>query len=406
MADQWGVLYFNPRAPRGARLPPRSKCYNRSAFQSTCPARGTTLSGLKTPRIGSISIHVPREGHDGVTSPDARLQRSISIHVPREGHDFCSSSSCLGSLADFNPRAPRGARPGRVWTSAPSLRNFNPRAPRGARPSSPTRQSALSNFNPRAPRGARRAARRPCSTMPDFNPRAPRGARQQPFGNVHQHHQISIHVPREGHDLSRAPSVDFWDLYFNPRAPRGARPCRAGCWHNNRNFNPRAPRGARRPYSFASFSRPSNFNPRAPRGARPTRLYRKYIVLGISIHVPREGHDSALPAAVLLPFAHFNPRAPRGARPAAHRLVFLFTLISIHVPREGHDHMRRHRQRVLACISIHVPREGHDTIQPRVTGAVSYFNPRAPRGARPFLFKPRADLKSFQSTCPARGTTH
>ena len=33
-------------------------------FQSTCPARGTTYRIAKCPDFSSISIHVPREGHD------------------------------------------------------------------------------------------------------------------------------------------------------------------------------------------------------------------------------------------------------------------------------------------------------------------------------------------------------
>ncbi len=78
----------------------------------------------------------------------------------------------------------------------------------------------------------------------------------------------------------------------------------------------------------------------------------------ISIHVPREGHDA-------------KPRPARGAKN-----------ISIHVPREGHDRLCVWQQLRL-CISIHVPREGHDH--------------NIDAEAR--------ELVTFQSTCPARGTT-
>ena len=84
------------------------KLYNK--FQSTCPARGTTTPvgctlpprpnfnpraprgarrGLYRPGVAdeNISIHVPREGHDGVGEMFAPRSREISIHVPREGHD-------------------------------------------------------------------------------------------------------------------------------------------------------------------------------------------------------------------------------------------------------------------------------------------------------------------------------
>ena len=79
-------------------------------FQSTCPARGTTFQVTPCPaRPKNISIHVPREGHD-VNNIVRRLCRVISIHVPREGHDHGPQSQCC-LLTDFNPRAPRGARP-------------------------------------------------------------------------------------------------------------------------------------------------------------------------------------------------------------------------------------------------------------------------------------------------------
>ena len=35
----------------------------------------------------TISIHVPREGHDTQNISDQIEQAHISIHVPREGHD-------------------------------------------------------------------------------------------------------------------------------------------------------------------------------------------------------------------------------------------------------------------------------------------------------------------------------
>ena len=55
-----------------------------------------------------ISIHVPREGHDDLVLPPSN-EIFISIHVPREGHDTNNAQSETGFL-DFNPRAPRGAR--------------------------------------------------------------------------------------------------------------------------------------------------------------------------------------------------------------------------------------------------------------------------------------------------------
>ncbi len=103
-------------------------------------------------------------------------------------------------------------------------------------------------------------------------------------------------------------------------------------------------------------------------------------------------------------------------------------MISIHVPREGHDveiyifgDVADEFQSTCpargttamstiwgadAGISIHVPREGHDLPAASRRAAPLYFNPRAPRGARREDFIGRGVADEFQSTCPARGTTH
>ncbi len=104
--------------------------------------------------------------------------------------------------------------------------------------------------------------------------------------------------------------------------------------------------------------------------------------MGISIHVPREGHDLIRCTNSSHP-GYFNPRAPRGAR---HRGCI--------------------SKRVSQGISIHVPREGHDarSVYKHVV-VVQYFNPRAPRGARLYSASLYVLRATFQSTCPARGTT-
>ena len=194
-------LDFNPRAPRGARPFQNRPLTSRRRFQSTRPARGATdegymdLMGVRfqstrpargatsgmgwRPKSKGISIHAPREGRDRLIHlrPSVHL---ISIHAPREGRDrhpfllfdapsqFQSTRPARGAtptsqpstaaIADFNPRAPRGARPLFPFFFGIS-KYFNPRAPRGARLSSAHSQEDRSqHFNPRAPRGARRIA--------------------------------------------------------------------------------------------------------------------------------------------------------------------------------------------------------------------------------------------------------
>ena len=80
-----------------------------SRFQSTCPARGTTAAvALIMLVIGHFNPRAPRGAR---LAPRAQLLlcKAISIHVPREGHDFCSRLHAC-PVCHFNPRAPRGAR--------------------------------------------------------------------------------------------------------------------------------------------------------------------------------------------------------------------------------------------------------------------------------------------------------
>ena len=213
--------YFNPRAPRGARPLIKSAMYaNSSLFQSTCPARGTTRQRVIRSITDLFQSTCPARGTTLCNIFYTICTQCISIHVPREGHDDVLVNR-LTVRQNFNPRAPRGARHQYKWSKLLAT-------------------------------------------------------------------TISIHVPREGHDHARA-AYCCGDRNFNPRAPRGARPVTPRQLLTKKYFNPRAPRGAR-PYPSAGMLHAVYFNPRAPRGARPH-----------SISCPSCG-------------SHFNPRAPRGAR--------------------------------------------------------------------------------------------
>ena len=124
-------------------------------------------------------------------------------------------------------------------------------------------------------------------------------------------------------------------------------------------FNPRAPCGARRLCFPRGLSRQYHFNPRAPCGARPVRLRRFYHTNYISIHAPLAGRDAIRDAVAngTMPFQSTRPL--RGATPA------------------------------LPC----------------VMRDQSYFNPRAPCGARPLPTGTPMLSTRFQSTRPLRGAT-
>ena len=104
--------HFNPRSPRGERHARVLQVRRLKIFQSTFPARGTTILPSRSAIPETISIHVPREGNDcklvrkyvqhskfqstfparGTTLSDSDIEklREISIHVPREGNDAIS----------------------------------------------------------------------------------------------------------------------------------------------------------------------------------------------------------------------------------------------------------------------------------------------------------------------------
>ena len=148
---------------------------------------------------------------------------------------------------------------------------------------------------------------------------------------------------------------------------------------------------------------------------------------------------------------YFNPRAPCGARQRQHDALLRQPLISIHAPRAGRDwssgdkgcrhgisiHAPRAGRDILievdgktVVISIHAPHAGRDRKSyPCRMGGSTYFNPRAPCGARPLVpgiyqllknhFNPRTPrgvrrgayttyclvFTIFQSTRPVRGAT-
>ena len=147
----------------------------------------------------------------------------------------------------FQPTRPlRGATAVRPTATAYTA-NFNPRAPCGARlPATTTSSVVHALFQPTRPlRGATVNNLAVTVEKLYFNPRAPCGARLHP--------------------LPPKPNMKR----FQPTRPlRGATTCCSACPDAPPNFNPRAPCGARR-LLFLSERMPSlYFNPRAPCGAR------------------------------------------------------------------------------------------------------------------------------------------
>ena len=101
--------YFNPRSPRGERLPFLSGSTVFFRFQSTLPSRGATSLCIGPHSIRQISIHAPLAGSD--KEPRIPLPRSWQFQstLPSRG----ATRSISRHIVDihFNPRSPRGERP-------------------------------------------------------------------------------------------------------------------------------------------------------------------------------------------------------------------------------------------------------------------------------------------------------
>ena len=169
-------------------------------FQSTCPARGTTIHGIIVYVVRCISIHVPREGHDCRPPSPAASTDPISIHVPREGHDLSGTNRGVDLTISIHvPREGHDAMPSESGLPRSAFQSTCP-----ARGTTVVLLACIrSSFY--------------------FNPRAPRGARLGHARNNIVVSRISIHVPREGHDINIHRAISTHSN-FNPRAPRGARP--------------------------------------------------------------------------------------------------------------------------------------------------------------------------------------
>ena len=178
-----------------------------------------------------------------------QVQRGISTHAPLAGRDQCLRRSNLKTIANFNPRAPCGARREKPWENVPVRnisthaplagrdwarirryffpRNFNPRAPCGARPGSWYHQPGRGTFQPTRPlRGATKAEHPVPHGLDIFQPTRPlRGATTHGLSPPGKK-QISTHAPLAGRDNAIRRYTSVPSLDFNPRAPCGARPGR------------------------------------------------------------------------------------------------------------------------------------------------------------------------------------
>ena len=126
-------LYFNPRAPCGARPAKARRAGRARLFQSTRPLRGATRRWRMG--CGCLFIFQSTRPLRGATAIVLRLSflRLISIHAPLAGRDRRATLISGSCRSYFNPRAPCGARQDARAEGSSLFCDFNPRAPCGAR---------------------------------------------------------------------------------------------------------------------------------------------------------------------------------------------------------------------------------------------------------------------------------
>ena len=266
----------------------------------------------------------------------------------------------MKSIIDFNPRAPRGARHDYPIDYTPDVANISIHVPREGHDISDADISSQSVISIHVPReGHDDQFAEFIGGVTQFQSTCPARGTTDTYHDNYLRFGISIHVPREGHDCAALLSLGVESHLFQSTCPA-------------RGTTREAPGSA----EVSTY-----FNPRAPRGARRCREQRKLLGVCISIHVPREGHDTTLPIPHIAT-DYFNPRAPRGARHIHRPQRAAIGYFNPRAPR-GARQITTLPVKSLPVISIHVPREGHD-----IPGSPMYFL-----------------LRTFQSTCPARGTT-
>ena len=239
------------------------------------------------------------------------------------------------------------------------------------------------NFNPRAPYGARPVAVADLRSMWAISIHAPHTGRDRSYPTMDKDiFVISIHAPHTGRDHGRTVHQPFYKQ-ISIHAPHTGRDLPAEIFTKRKlRFQSTRPiRGATHASRAESLGRNPFQSTRPIRGATPCR-----------------GHD--LPAQ-----GNFNPRAPYGARrdaaqPWEERYPFQSTRpirgattrtrgrrcawwpISIHAPHTGRDHFPRYPHLYAYPFQSTRPIRGATTTTMVMPLWASYFNPRAPYGAR------------------------
>ena len=185
------------------------------------PLAGRDLTILMMLFCILISTHAPLAGRDqGYTTPTSD---SMIFQPTRPLRGATRSHRChTNPRGDFNPRAPCGARPLKLYIS-PAIRQFQPTRPlRGATTRLPGHTIMFLYFNPRAPCGARRSLGWVSLLIFIFQPTRPlRGATIR-RKTAPKQRRISTHAPLAGRDVLTSVMATYRSTFQPTRPLRGA----------------------------------------------------------------------------------------------------------------------------------------------------------------------------------------
>ena len=168
---------------------------------------------------GWISIHAPRVGSDVACRVEDVIVR-ISIHAPRVGSD--PADDVRGVILNISIHAPRVGSDHGIYEFVSPDADFNPRSPRGERPGAVVGIHAVVRISIHAPRVGSDSCRSRRACIPRISIHAPRVGSDAKAEFLMQHAKISIHAPRVGSDQMRH-TLKHFQKDFNPRSPRGER---------------------------------------------------------------------------------------------------------------------------------------------------------------------------------------
>ena len=155
------------------------------------------------------------------------------------------------------------------------------------------------DFNPRSPRGERPGLSLRCPVISDFNPRSPRGERLRPVRITRLIAKFQSTLPAWGATfISTVPSTIV--CYFNPRSPRGERLLLTPKKQGHSLFQSTLPAwGATADVlKRAILAIISIHAPRVGSDMYPSCCFLPFLL--ISIHAPRVGSDISFPSSCIL----------------------------------------------------------------------------------------------------------